>query len=95
MGKEPSSIALNGDGSVAYVTNAVDGTVSVINTTTLRVVGTIKVGVEPQAICFTPNFSKLYVACSSSNTIHVINPANNTVTKVIENPSVSNPFRSL
>jgi YVTN family beta-propeller protein len=58
VGKEPTSIALNGDGSAAYVTNALDGTVSVINTTTLRVVGTIKVGVEPQALCFTPEFQQ-------------------------------------
>lgn len=72
VGKEPSSIALDGDGSHAYVANAGDGTISVINTKKLKVADTIKVGVEPRALCFTPNFTKLYVACASSNTIHII-----------------------
>ena len=66
--------------------------VSVINTKKLTVADTIKVGVEPRALCFTPNFTRLYVACASSNTIHIINPATNTVTKVIDNPSFSNLF---
>jgi YVTN family beta-propeller protein len=92
VGKEPNSIALNADGSRAYVANTLDGTVSVINTEKFKVIATIKVGVEPRALCFTPNFSKLYVACSSSNNIQVINPTNNTLTKVIENPSFNNLF---
>src|SRR5262245_33648546 len=92
VGKEPSSIALDGDGSHAYVANAGDGTVSVINTKKLKVTDTIKVGAEPRALCFTPNFTKLYVACASSNTIHVINPSTNAVIRVIENPSFSNLF---
>jgi YVTN family beta-propeller protein len=92
VGKEPSSIALNGDGSRAYVANTLDGTVTVINTIKLKVLETIKVGTEPRALCFTPNFTKLYVACSSSNNIYVINPTSNTVSKVIENPSFSNLF---
>ncbi|HVF91073.1 MAG TPA: hypothetical protein VNH22_13470 [Blastocatellia bacterium] len=92
VGKEPSSIALNADGSRAYVANAGDGTVSIINTQRLKVIGTIKVGVEPRALCFTPNFTKLYVASFSSNSVHVINPETDTVTKVIENPSFSNLF---
>ena len=66
VGKEPNSIALNGDGSRAFVANAADGTVSVINTKKLKVIDTIKVGAEPHALCFTPNFTKLYwVSCVS------------------------------
>lgn len=92
VGVEPSSIALNADGSRAFVANAGDGTVSVINTRKQKVIDTIRVGVEPRALCFTPNFTKLYVACASSNNVYVINPANNSVSKVIENPSFSNLF---
>jgi YVTN family beta-propeller protein len=92
VGKEPNSIALNGDGSRAFVANTLDGTVSVINTQKQRVIETIKVGTEPRALVFTPNFTKLYVACSSSNNIYVINPTTNAVTKVIDNPSFSNLF---
>lgn len=92
VGREPNSIALNSDGSRAYVANSLDGTVSVINVKKLKVVETIKVGVEPRALCFTPNFTRLYVACSSSNTIHVIDPQTDTVTRVIENPNFNNLF---
>lgn len=92
VGHGPSSVALNGDGSRAYVANTLDGTISVINTQTRQVLGAIRVGVEPRALCFTPNFTKLYVACSSSNNIFVINPNANAVSKVIDNPSFNNPF---
>ena len=92
VGREPNSIALNGDGSRAYVANTLDGTVSVINTQTQRVVGTIKVGAEPRALCFTPNFTRLYVACSSSNNVFVVDPNTNAVARVIDNPGFSNLF---
>lgn len=92
VGKEPNSVALNSDGSLAYVANTVSGTVSVIDTHSLSVIKNIEVGTEPRAVCFTPNFSKLYVACSSSNDIYVIDPNKNKVKDVIGNPSLSGPF---
>jgi len=93
VGREPNSVALNMDGSRAYVANTLNGTVSVINTQTLAVVETINnVGVEPRALVFTPNFTKLYVANSSSNDIAVINPATNQITGKITNPAFSNLF---
>ncbi|HKF59008.1 MAG TPA: YncE family protein, partial [Blastocatellia bacterium] len=92
VGKEPSSVALNADDSRAYVTNAVSGTVSVVDTRSASVVGTIGVGTEPSAICFTPNFSRLYVACAGSNNVYVIDPASNQVSKVIESAGFNHPF---
>ena len=92
VGKEPSSVALNADDSRAYVTNAVSGTVSVVDTRSASVVGTIGVGTEPSAICFTPNFSRLYVACAGSNNVYVIDPASNQVSKVIESAAFNHPF---
>lgn len=88
VGREPQSVALNADNSKAYVANAVDGTVSVIQTSNFTVIKTINVGAEPWALAFTPNGSKLYVANSSSNSVSVINPANDTVVKTIENVGV-------
>jgi YVTN family beta-propeller protein len=88
VGREPQSVALNADNSKAYVANAVDGTVSVIRTSTFDVVKTIRVGAEPWAVAFTPNGSKLYVANSSSNSVSVVDPSTDQVTKTIENVGV-------
>lgn len=85
VGREPQSVALNGDNSKAYVANAVDGTVSVIQTSSFTVIKTIKVGAEPWAVAFTPNGSKCYVANSSSNSVSVIDPTTDKVVKSIEN----------
>src|SRR5215510_4402794 len=71
VGQEPSSVALNADDSRAYVTNAISGTVSVVDTRSASIIGTLNVGTEPSAICFTPNYSKLYVACAGSNNVYV------------------------
>ena len=47
----------------AYITNAGDGTVSVINTATNTVVGSpITVGNFPMGVAVTPDGSKVYVA---------------------------------
>ncbi len=88
VGREPQSVALNGDNTKAYVANAIDGTVSVIQTSTLNVIGTIRVGAEPWALAFTPNGSKLYCANSSSNSVSVIDPSTDKVVKTIENVGV-------
>ncbi|MBX7221842.1 MAG: hypothetical protein K1Y36_17955 [Blastocatellia bacterium] len=87
VGKEPQSLAFNADNSKVYVANAVDGTVSVISTSTFTVTKTIPVGVEPWALAFTPNGTKLYVSNSSSRTVSVINPTTDTVTKTIDIPN--------
>jgi YVTN family beta-propeller protein len=57
----------------AYITNASDGTVSVIATTTNTVVGSpITVGATPRGVAVTPDGSKVYVANQGSSTVSVI-----------------------
>ncbi len=70
VGNEPRTIALTPN--YAFVANMVDGTVSVISTTTYGVVNTIPVGTEPYGVAVTPNSSKVYVANASSNTVSVL-----------------------
>jgi len=61
-----------------YVTNSIDGTVSVIDPATNTVVGTIPVGEFPTDIEFEPNSGNLYVSNSFSNTVSVIAPLTTT-----------------
>ena len=73
VGIDPSSVAIHPDGTKAYVANAFDGTVSIVNMASLSVIGTVNVGVEPMAVALSPNGTRLYVANSASNDLTVVN----------------------
>ena len=82
MGLAPTAIAIaiTSNGEPAYVANAGDGTVSVINTSTNTVVGSpINVGSGPEAIAITPNGAFAYVANAGDGTVSVINTSTNMV----------------
>ena len=78
------------DGSTVYVTNVIDGTVSVIATATNTVTATIPVGSGPRGVAVTPDGSTVYVTNFQDNTVSVIATASNTVTATI--PVGNNPF---
>ncbi len=54
VGKGPDAVAITPDGKHAYVTNYVDGTVSVITTATGAVSAPITVGNVPYAVAICP-----------------------------------------
>ena len=57
VGKSPNAVAFTPDGKRAYVTNAGDGTVSVITTATGAVSAPITVGKVPYAVAICPTRS--------------------------------------
>jgi len=61
VGDAPSGVALNSDGTRAYVTNFFDDTMSVINTETYSVITTVNVGTGPGAIAVSPDDAVVYV----------------------------------
>jgi YVTN family beta-propeller protein len=68
----------------AYVTNAQDRTVSVIDTATNTVTTTLSVGGFPWGVAISPDASRAYVANAfPDNTVSVIATATNTVTTTI------------
>ena len=67
----------------AYVTNSGSSSVSVINTATNTVTGTVGVGGRPIGVAFTPDGSRAYVANSESNSVSVINTSTQTVIATI------------
>jgi len=94
VGKEPNGVALNPQGTRAYVANTVSGTVSVLNinrTTSqvARVAVDIKVGTEPYGLALTPNGTKLYVTNRRSNSVSVVDTRTNRVLTTIRNAGFS------
>jgi YVTN family beta-propeller protein len=90
VGLEPRCVALSPDDREAYVTNAVSGTVSVIDLLKLRVVAEIPVGTEPRGCAVTPNGTLLLVTLHTEGKLVKISPATRTVLEVVSlggNPS--------
>jgi DNA-binding beta-propeller fold protein YncE len=82
VGREPRFVALAPNDSRAYVTNAIDGTMSVIDltATTPAAVGTaISVGVEPRGIAVTPNGSYAFIAGNITGDVAVVRLSNHEV----------------
>ena len=75
----------------AYVANSGDGTVSVIDTATHKVVATIPVGkggggalTPDDGVAVTPDGKRAYVANSGSNTVSVIDTVSNKVVGTVQ-----------
>ena len=68
---------------LAYVANGGSNTVSVINTSTNKVVNTVTVGSRPFGVAITANGSFAYVVNDSSNSVSVIKTATNKVVKTV------------
>jgi len=71
VGRDPESIAVHPDNVRAYVANAFDGTVTILDVAKLKKKGKLQVGVEPRALVLTPNGTRLYVVNASSNDLMV------------------------
>jgi len=79
VGQEPRCVAVHPTDRVAYVTNAITGTVSVVDLVQGREVKQIKVGTEPRGCALTPDGSLLYVANHTEGTVSIIDTAGWTV----------------
>lgn len=87
-GLEPNGVAVMPDGTRAYITNTVSGSVAVMSITrggrlSMRYQSEIETGTEPYGAALTPNGRKLYVTNARSNTVSVIDTASNRVVKTI------------
>jgi YVTN family beta-propeller protein len=80
VGEEPRCVAIHPNDQVAYVTNGISGTVSVVNLAQRKVVATIRdVGTEPRGCALTPNGTLLYVANHTEGTVAIIKTASSTL----------------
>ncbi|WP_264060738.1 Ig-like domain-containing protein [Mycolicibacterium psychrotolerans] len=81
VGSDPRGIAINPDAHVGYVTNYADGTVSVFDSQTLRVVDTVDVGANPWGVAH--GWGKIYVTNSGDGTVSVIETVHHQVIDTI------------
>ena len=73
VGEEPRCVAIHPSDNAAYVTNAISGTVSVVDLNQHRQVTQLRVGTEPRGCALTPDGSLLYVANHTEGTVSIIN----------------------
>jgi YVTN family beta-propeller protein len=76
VGEEPRCVAIHPSDKAAYVTNAINGTVSVVDLTLLRQVAELKVGTEPRGCAVAPNGNFLYVANHTEGTVSIFVTSN-------------------
>jgi DNA-binding beta-propeller fold protein YncE len=79
VGEDPRCVAVHPNDEVAYVTNGISGTVSVVDLVRGRVAATIMGFTEPRGCALTPNGSLLYVANHTAGTVSIVvtsNPLN-------------------
>ena len=83
VGEGPWDLVVTPNGNYVYITNYLDNSVSVIQTSDNTVINTISVGNAPKGIEVTPDGSYIYVANSIDSTVSVISTLNNTILKTI------------
>lgn len=72
VGAHPAHVVVTPDGSLAYVTNGGDNSVSVIDTSARKLVATIAVGQFPHGLRVSPDGKEVYVANLKGGTVSVI-----------------------
>ena len=92
QGSEPFTVTINAAGTLAYVTNSNSTTISIINTATNTVTGTINGFDGPSGMVISPNGVTAYVnnyggpsgvGSGNGNTISIVNLNTNTITGTI------------
>jgi YVTN family beta-propeller protein len=82
VGQYPHSCLLGADPRYLYVSDWGSSSVSIVDTTTNRLVRDLAVGLRPNEMVLAPD-GRLFVACSGDNTVHVI------LTKSLEKAAVA------
>jgi autotransporter-associated beta strand protein/YVTN family beta-propeller protein len=89
VGNGSMGMAINHDGTIAYVTNLLDGTISFVNTATNTVTATVGVGSYPSGIALSSDGTIAYVTNELDGTVSFVNTATNTVTTTV---NVGSPY---
>ena len=72
VGREPAHVVVDGQNRLAYVTNAMDNNLSVVDLQQKKVVATIPTGTMPHGLRLSPGEREIYVANVSDNSVSVI-----------------------
>lgn len=93
-GQQSYSLAINPSGSTLYVTNPIQNSISVINTSTLATTATIGLAANsyPRGVAFTPSGSFAYVVLQGSSSVAVIDTSTNTLFTTVALTANSDPY---
>lgn len=83
LGGRPYDVKLDQSGRLLYVSDWAGNRVFVVDAETLRVVSKIGVGIHPNQIAIHPTDDRVFVACSSSNGVWVVDGNRGVVTETI------------
>jgi YVTN family beta-propeller protein len=83
-------VAVNPNGTHAYIANVDSNTLSVFDTSNNEIVATVPVGSSPLGVAVNSNGTRAYVANLASNTVSVIDTTNNQVVGTV--PVGPSPF---
>ncbi|MGO9508776.1 MAG: YncE family protein [Mycobacterium sp.] len=72
VGRSPSGVAVDPGTRTVYVTNMIDGTMSVIDGSTRAVTATVPVGKIPVGVAVDPGTHTVYVTNKGDNSVSVI-----------------------
>jgi YVTN family beta-propeller protein len=75
VGRAPAHVIVDARGERAYVSNAEDDTVSVVDAVRGSVVGSIATAASPHGLRMSPDGSEIYVAATNGNAVSVIDVA--------------------
>lgn len=75
VGREPAHVIIDAQNKFAYVSNAADNTISVVDVQQKKVVGEIKTGAMPHGLRMSPDGREIYVANMGDNSVSVIDAA--------------------
>jgi YVTN family beta-propeller protein len=68
-GDDPESFDLSPDGRTVYISNEETAEMSVLDRSTGRITGRVKVGVEPEGVTVRPDGRVVYVTCEADNAV--------------------------
>jgi len=92
-GRGPHRVALSSDGSVAAVTNGLDGTVTLVDAKSLRAIRDLSTGPSPITVASSSLSGALYVGDASNGSIAVIDPLKGEISARIQGKPGMNEIR--
>lgn len=75
VGREPAHVIIDPQGKFAYVTNAEDDMLSVVDVAQRKIVGEIKTGKSPHGLRMSPDGREIYAANTGDDSVSVIDVA--------------------
>jgi YVTN family beta-propeller protein len=92
VGIQPVHMVQTQDGRAIYVTNFGESTISVINTATWTVSGTIQVPANPHGIALSPDGRFVYAACVNGGAVAIIDTQTELLAGQIALPAGAHPY---